>query len=82
MEFSEIILALVGLVSTISAWVVTNLVSDVKTLNDKMTTCQTSMPKEYVLKSDYTLEISELKGMIASQSKKIDQIWKHMRVDK
>jgi len=80
-EFSEIILALVGIVSTISAWVVTNLVSDVKALNDKMTTCQTSMPKEYVLKSDYKLEISELKGMITSQSKKIDQIWKHMRID-
>jgi len=82
MEFSDVVLALVGMVSTISAWVVANVVSDIKSLEDKMTSCQTSMPKEYVLKSDYTLEISELKGMIASQSKKIDQIWKHMRVDK
>jgi len=82
MEFSEIILALVGGLSTISAWVVKNLVTDIRRLNDKMTMCQTNMPKEYVLKADHTLEISELKGMIASQSKKIDQIWKHMRVDK
>ena len=82
MEFSDVVLALVGMVSTISAWVVANVVSDIKKLEDKMTSCQTSMPKEYVLKADHTLEISELKGMIASQSKKIDQIWKHMRVDK
>ena len=81
MELSEVILALVAAVSSLSAWVVTNLVSDVKALNDKMNSCQTNMPKEYVLKTDYKLEISELKGMIASQSKKIDQIWKHMRID-
>ena len=66
MEFSEIILALVGMVSTISAWVVTNLVSDVKTLNDKMTSCQTSMPKEYVLKTDHNREMHEIKKMLGN----------------
>jgi len=81
MDFSEIILASVGIISGISAWVIKTIVSDIRDLEHTMTTCQTSMPKEYVLKSDYTLEISELKGMIASQSKKIDQIWKHMRID-
>jgi len=40
------------------------------------------MPLNYVLKADYKIEMSELKGMIASQSSKIDQIWKHMRIDK
>jgi hypothetical protein len=47
-----------------------------------MTNCQTNMPLNYVLKADYKIEMSELKGMIGSQSKKIDQIWKHMRIDK
>ena len=82
MELSEVILALVGVISTGTIFVIKQIMTDIRVLETTMTTCQTSMPKEYVLKSDYTLEISELKGMIASQSKKIDQIWKHMRVGK
>ena len=38
------------------------------------------MPRDYVLKSDYKTEASEIKAMITEQSKKIDQIWKHMRI--
>jgi len=66
MELSEVILALVASVSAISAWVVTNLVSDVKALNDKMTSCQTSMPKEYVLKADHNREMQEIKKMLGN----------------
>jgi len=66
MELSELILALVAAVSAISAWVVTNLVSDVKALNDKMTGCQTSMPKEYVLKVDHNREMQEIKKMLGN----------------
>ena len=82
MELSEVILALVGVISTGTIFVIKQIMTDIRVLETTMTNCQTSMPKEYVLKADHTLEISELKGMIASQSKKIDQIWKHMRVDK
>ena len=82
MELSEIILASVGALSTISAWVVKNLVADVKELEHTMNRCQSNMPRDYVLKADYKTEASEIKSMIIEQSKKIDQIWKHMRVDK
>ena len=82
MELSEIILASVGALSTISAWVVKNLVADVKELEHTMNNCQSNMPRDYVLKSDYKTEASEIKSMIIEQSKKIDQIWKHMRIDK
>jgi len=82
MELSEVILALVGVISTGTIFVIKQIMTDIRVLETTMNSCQTSMPKEYVLKADHTLEISELKGMIASQSKKIDQIWKHMRVDK
>jgi hypothetical protein len=82
MELSEIILASVGALSTISAWVVKNLVADVKELEHTMNNCQSNMPRDYVLKSDYKTEASEIKAMIIEQSKKIDQIWKHMRSDK
>ena len=82
MELSEIILASVGALSTISAWVVKNLVADVKELEHTMNSCQSNMPRDYVLKSDYKTEASEIKAMITEQSKKIDQIWQHMKIDK
>ena len=84
MEISEIvfslILGLVGTISLISAWVVRAIMSDVKELEHTMNSCQSNMPRDYVLKSDYKTEASEIKAMIIEQSKKIDQIWKHMRI--
>ena len=82
MELSEVILAVVGGLATISAWVIKSLVADVKELEHTMNSCQSNMPRDYVLKSDYKTEASEIKAMIIEQSKKIDQIWKHMRIDK
>ena len=86
MELSEIVFALmlglVGTISLISAWVVKGIMADVKELEHTMNRCQSNMPRDYVLKSDYKTEASEIKSMIIEQSKKIDQIWKHMRVDK
>ena len=84
MELSEIvfalILGLVGTISLISAWVVKGIMADVKELEHTMNRCQSNMPRDYVLKSDYKTEASEIKAMIIEQSKKIDQIWKHMRI--
>ena len=86
MELSEIvfalILGLVGTISSVSAWVVKGIMADVKELEHTMNRCQSNMPRDYVLKADYKTEASEIKSMIIEQSKKIDQIWKHMRVDK
>ncbi len=73
-------LGLVGTISLISAWVVRAIMSDVKELEHTMNSCQSNMPRDYVLKSDYKTEASEIKAMIIEQSKKIDQIWKHMRI--
>ena len=84
MEISEIvfslILGLVGTISLISAWVVKGIMADVKELEHTMNRCQSNMPRDYVLKADYKTEASEIKAMITEQSKKIDQIWKHMRI--
>ncbi len=86
MELLEIvfslILGLVGTISLISAWVVKGIMADVKELEHTMNSCQSNMPRDYVLKADYKTEASEIKSMIIEQSKKIDQIWKHMRIDK
>ena len=80
MELSEVILALVGILSTGSLFVIKNIMTDIKELEHTMNSCQSNMPRDYVLKSDYKTEASEIKAMIIEQSKKIDQIWKHMRI--
>jgi hypothetical protein len=82
MEISDIFLTLVGLVIAMLGWFMSRLAETVSKVEANMTNCQTNMPLNYVLKADYKEEMAELKGMIASQSSKIDQIWKHMRIDK
>jgi hypothetical protein len=82
MENSDIFLGLVTLVVIMLGWFLNRLADTVDSLEQNMSNCQNNMPLNYVLKADYKEEMSELKGMIASQSSKIDQIWKHMRVDK
>ena len=82
MEISDIVLAFVSILSAITGGVVKSIMKDIKDLEHTMNHCQSSMPKDYVLKDDYKTEASEIKAMITEQSKKIDQIWKHIRVDK
>ena len=64
MELADIILALVGVVTTISAWVIKSVITDVKEFEHHMTTCQSTMPKEYVMKVDYKEDIKEIKSML------------------
>lgn len=66
MELSDIILALVGIVSMITGFVVKNIMADIKELEHNMTTCQSQMPKEYVLKDDYKSEMREIKKMLGN----------------
>ena len=82
MEISDIFLTLVGLIIAMLGWFMSRLADTVNQLEQNITNCQTNMPINYVLKTDYKIDMSELKGMISSQSNKIDQIWKHMRIDK
>ena len=85
MELLEIVfslvLGLVGTISLISAWVVKGIMADVKELEHTMNRCQSNMPRDYVLKSDYKTEASEIKAMITEQSKKIDKIWEVLRIE-
>jgi hypothetical protein len=82
MDLSDIILTLVGLLTVGMGTVVKSIMVDVKDLENTMNQCQSSMPKDYVLKDDHKSDIAEIKILIADQSKKIDQIWKSLRVDK
>ena len=82
MEMSDIFLTLVGVIIAMLGWFMSRLADTVNKLEQNMTNCQTNMPLNYVLKTDYKTEMSELKAMLTAQSSKIDQIWKHMRIDK
>ncbi len=64
MELSDIILGLVGILTTIIGWVVRNVVADINELEHNMNTCQTALPEKYVMKSDYKDDIKEIKSML------------------
>jgi len=82
MELSDIVLAFVSILSAITGGVVKNIMTDIKDLEKNMNQCQQSMPKEYMLKADYHSDAKDIKDELREQSKKIDQIWKHMRISK
>ena len=66
MELSDVILALIGIISTGTIFVIKNIMSDIKELEHNMTHCQTSLPKEYVLKDDHNRELAEIKKMLGN----------------
>jgi len=80
MELSEIGLGLLTVVVAMLSWFFTRLQATMDRLEANINNCQRDMPREYVLKEDHKSDISEIKTMIVDQSKKIDQIWKHMRL--
>ncbi len=61
MELSEVILALVGVLTMIIGGIVKFVIDDVKKINSVLT----NLPKEYVLKNDYKEDIAEIKHMIS-----------------
>lgn len=66
MELSDVILALIGIISTGTIFVIKNIMADVKELEHSMTHCQSNMPKEYVLKDDHNREMREIKKMLGN----------------
>jgi hypothetical protein len=57
MELSDVVLALVGIISAITGGVVKSLVADLKGVEKQIN----ALPKEYVLKSEYHDDIKEVK---------------------
>ena len=62
MELSEFVLAAVGALSAISAWVVKNLATDLKKLDEKLSNCQIDMHDRFVQKSEFQADIAELRA--------------------
>ena len=62
MELSEFVLAVIGALSAISAWVVKNLATDLKKLDEKLSNCQIDMHDRFVQKSEFQADIAELRA--------------------
>ena len=64
METSDIILTLVGIVSTIYIGVFKWIVKELGRIDDKMDNCQLDLNKEFVRKSDYTHQIDKIESKL------------------
>ena len=74
---TDFLLLALGLIVTMLGYFLTQLSRDIKELEHNMTSCQTNMPKDYVLKSDYKTDMSEIKGILTEIQKILrDQIGK------
>jgi len=72
MELSDVVLALVSIISTGLMAVMKSITKDVKELEDRMTSCQTSLPKDFVMKDDYKDDIKEIKTMLGKLFDKVE----------
>ena len=66
MTLVEIIQFLLAIIMAGGGYWLSRLAKDVKELEHNMMTCQSQMPKEYVLKEDYKAEIGEIKKMLGN----------------
>jgi hypothetical protein len=69
MELSDVVLALVGIISAITGGVVKSLVADLKAVEKQIGV----LPKEYVLKSEYHDDIKEIKHLIEKLFDKVTE---------
>jgi hypothetical protein len=68
MELSDVVLALVGIISAITGGVVKSLVADLKGVEKQIS----ALPKEYVMKSEYHDDIKEIKHLIEKLFDKVN----------
>jgi len=69
MELSDVVLALVGIISAITGGVVKSLVADLKDVEKQIN----ALPKEYVMKSEYQDDIKEIKHLIGKLFDKVNE---------
>ena len=64
MTLVEIIQFLLAIIMAGGGYWLSRLAKDVKELEHNMMTCQSQMPKEFVMKTDYKDDIKEIKTML------------------
>ena len=61
---SDIFLTLVGVIIAMLGWFMSRLADTVNKLEQNITNCQSNMPLNYVLKTDYKADMTEIKKML------------------
>ena len=64
METSDVVLTLVGILSTISIGVFKWIIKEIGRIDDKMDSCQIDLNKEFVRKADYTHQIDKIEAKL------------------
>jgi len=64
METSDVVLTLVGIVSTISIGVFKWIIKEIGIIDDKIDNCQLDLNKEFVRKSDYQHQIDKIEDKL------------------
>lgn len=72
---ADIFMLALSVIVGMLAYFLTRLSSDLKEIQKIVH----DIPKEYVLKRDYALDVHEIKDELKEQRKLIDQIWKTLR---
>jgi len=64
MDITDIILTLVGIIVTMLGFFLVRMADDMKSLEKQITTCQTDLPKQYVMKDEYRADVDEIKSTL------------------
>ena len=65
MDFTDLFLSLIFIIVGMLGYFLARLAADIKELERNITQCQSTLPKEYVLRDDYHRDISEIKDMLS-----------------
>jgi len=75
MELSDVILALVSIISTGLMAFMKSITKDLKAIEDRITTCQIDLHKDFVHRDEYAHQIDKIEKML-------DQIYTILREGK
>jgi hypothetical protein len=65
MEITQVFMFGLGLIVMMLGYYLSQVSSDIKQLEQNMTSCQAELPRVYVLKEDYKDEIAEIKAIMS-----------------
>jgi Na+-translocating ferredoxin:NAD+ oxidoreductase RnfG subunit len=65
MELSDVILALVSIISTGLMAFMKSIANDLKQIEDRITTCQINLHKEFVHRDEYSHQIDKIEKMLS-----------------
>ena len=75
MELSDVVLALVSIISTGLMAFMKSIANDLKQIEDRITTCQINLHKDFVHRDEYAHQIDKIEKML-------DQIYTILREGK